>query len=109
MNKSYHNLSLLCLFVLLFSTFSCKNGSLSKEGIDTELNDSDSVNIIDDEYVEETYHAKMGYYNFDKVKDLTLFFDTIINNHGTMIRQYRDVLNTLCNYEENVSFKKVEK
>lgn len=90
MNKSDHSLSLLCLFTLLFSTFSCRNGSLPKEGNDTELNDSDSVNVIDDEYVEETYHIKMGYYNFDKVKDLTLFFDSIINNHGTMIRQYRD-------------------
>ena len=90
MNKFYHNLLLLCLFTLLLTTFSCGNGSLSKEGNDTELNDSDSVNIIDDEYVEETYHIKMGYYNFDKVKDLTQFFDTIINYHGTMIRQYRD-------------------
>ena len=90
MNKSYHNLSLLCLFALLLTTFSCKQGSLSKEGNGTELYDSDSANIIDDEYVEETYHIKMGYYNFDKVKDLTQFFDTIINNHGTMIRQYRD-------------------
>ena len=35
---------------------------------------------------------------------IILFFDIII-----LIRQYRDVLNTLCNYEENVSFKKVEK
>lgn len=90
MNKFYHRLSQLCLFTLLLSTFSCKNGNLSKEGNGTELNDSDSLNIIDDEYAEETYHIKMSYYNFDKVKDLTLFFDTIIRNQGTMIRQYRD-------------------
>ena len=51
---------------------SCKHGETSSE----------------EEYEDEIVHVDMQYFNFDKVNNLSQFFDSISNKHGLPIRNF---------------------
>jgi len=77
--------SVMAIMMLSFLLLACNsNGS---KGGDIPQNDSTAT---DSSYVyeEEIIHIDMSYYDFDNVKDLTVFFDTLITNHGTMLELF---------------------
>lgn len=60
----------LCYLVFVYSFTSCKSNESSSED--------------EAEYI----HAEMMYYNFDQINNLSVFFDSIRNEHGTSIRNW---------------------
>lgn len=66
----------LCMLLMLLS---CKNSTTS-----SKLQN-------DEEYVIDTVmHADMEYFDFDKVKDLRVFFDEMSKEHETLKNEYED-------------------
>lgn len=63
----YPKLTLSCILLSLF--IGCQNQNRK------------SGNDEDDEYNKEIQHLDMHYFNFDKVSDLTIFFDSINSKH----------------------------
>lgn len=69
------------LLVLLLTTFSCNNKT-NKDVSNKETKDSvvtaDTIAYSD---IDTLIHARMKYYNFDEVKDLSHLFDSIADKH----------------------------
>lgn len=86
---NYMNMKSICtklaVMVLPLMFLACGgNGSKS-----SDVSQKDSIATENSEaYEEDIVHLDMTYYDFDKVKDLTAFFDTIIDKHGTMLEDY---------------------
>lgn len=59
-----------CCFVIICTFTGCKS--------------KDSCSEDEAEYI----HAEMMYYNFDQIDNLSVFFDSIRNEHGTSIRNW---------------------
>lgn len=70
-----------------FLFIGCKNNSVDNRDQAVEAKvDSDSISS----YEETIIHLPLCYYDFDKVSDLTVFFDTIIAKHNTLLPDYDD-------------------
>lgn len=78
----------IAIFIATFVLFGCNSNSTQRtEGNDTIPSDSDTT---DCNCESDIIHHKLSYYDFDKVSDLSVFFDTIITNHHTYFYDYYD-------------------
>lgn len=77
--NSFAKWVLLPLFILI-SLNSCKKDNTPSSNV---VNNNE---VNNDEYEDEVTHAKMQYFDFDTVENLTLFFDSLRNKHGIPVR-----------------------
>ena len=81
--NSFAKWVLLPLFILI-SLNSCKKDNTPSSNV---VNNNE---VNNDEYEDEVTHAKMQYFDFDTVENLTLFFDSLRNKHGIPVRDINE-------------------
>lgn len=74
------------IIVAIFVFAGCNNSSTKPGSSEEVKSDSDSIS----DYEETIIHHTLSYYNFDKVRNLSLFFDSIIAKHVTNMDDYFD-------------------